>query len=333
MLDRELVEAVKLAREAGAILMEVYATDFDVEYKGEQNPVTVADRRANEHLVSRLREAFPHDGVVAEETADTSDALRRGRCWYIDPLDGTKEFIKKNGEFSVMIGLAIDGEARLGVVYKPVDDTLYRGVVGDSAFREVGAKTYALGVTKTSVKEELRLVVSRSHRSEATGEFVDKVGIQNETKSGSVGLKVGLIAQRDADLYLHLSEHSWAWDACAPEAILRAAGGRFTDLAGDAFEYGGEDLRNSRGILACNNEETFQAVLPAAREVATGLGLVTASESSDAGSSDAEPSDAEPSDAGSSDAGSSDAGSSDAGSSDAGSSDAGSSDAGSSDAG
>ncbi|MEC7521822.1 MAG: 3'(2'),5'-bisphosphate nucleotidase CysQ [Myxococcota bacterium] len=274
MLDRELVEAVKLAREAGALLMEVYGTDFDVDYKDGSDPVTVADQRANELLVARLRESFPHDGIVAEESEDNSDALRRGRVWYVDPLDGTKEFVAKNGEFSVMIGLAIDGEAKLGVVYKPVGDKLYRGVVGDSAFLERDSRTYALKVTDTSKPKDLRLVVSRSHRSKATSDLVEKLGIENEMRSGSVGLKVGLITEREADLYVHLSEHSSAWDACAPDAILRAAGGEFTDLDGKPFEYGGEDLKNRKGILACNNPDTLEAVLPAVREVAKAKGLL-----------------------------------------------------------
>ena len=274
MLDRELVEAVKLAREAGAVLMEVYATDFDVDYKGERDPITEADRRVNELLVTRLRESFPDDGIVAEETADRSDALRRGRCWYVDPLDGTKEFISKNGEFSVMIGLAIDGKARLGVVYKPVGDKLYRGVVGDSAFREEGANTFALAVTPEHEPKELRLVVSRSHRSKSTDALVKKLGITNERKSGSVGLKIGLLTEREADLYVHLSKHSYAWDACAPDAILRAAGGVFTDVDGKDFVYGGTELENVRGILACNNVETFEAVLPAVREIARAEGLL-----------------------------------------------------------
>ncbi|MCA9605369.1 MAG: 3'(2'),5'-bisphosphate nucleotidase CysQ [Myxococcales bacterium] len=274
MLDRELVEAVKLAREAGQILMEIYATDFGVELKGESDPVTEADKRANELLVRRLRESFPHDGIVAEETEDKSDALRRGRCWYIDPLDGTKEFISKNGEFSVMIGLAVDGQARLGVVYRPVGDRLYRGVVGDSAFVDIADRTFPLGVTKVADPKELRLVVSRSHRSASTDALVKRLGIQHEMKSGSVGLKVGLIAQRDADLYVHLSEHSSAWDSCAPEAILRAAGGCFTDLGGEAFVYGGEDLKNRRGILACNNLDTLENVIDVVRDVATENGLL-----------------------------------------------------------
>jgi len=273
MLDRELVEAVKLAREAGALLMEVYATDFDVAYKGKADPVTEADRRANAHLVRKLREAFPNDGVVAEESEDTSDSRRRGRCWYVDPLDGTKEFIAKNGEFSVMIGLAIDGTARLGVVYQPVSDKLYRGVVGESAFLELEDRTYGLAVSSKSAADELGLVVSRSHRSASTDELVERLGVKSEMQSGSVGLKVGLIAERKADLYVHLSSRSSAWDACAPDAILRAAGGRFTDLGGAPFVYGGETLANERGILACN-AAAFDAVLPIVSALAREEGLL-----------------------------------------------------------
>src|SRR5688572_29793172 len=110
MLDRELVEAVKLAREAGRILLEVYSTNFSVEMKGESDPVTEADKRVNTFLSSRIREAFPTDTIVAEETAEADAKRSNGRCWFVDPLDGTKEFIAKNGEFSVMIGLAIEGE-------------------------------------------------------------------------------------------------------------------------------------------------------------------------------------------------------------------------------
>jgi 3'(2'), 5'-bisphosphate nucleotidase len=113
----DLDEVVSIARAAGEEIRKVYATDFEVAYKGENDPVTDADQRANALIVSRLRAAFPGDGIVAEESADKSDALGLGRVWYVDPLDGTKEFISKNGEFAVMIGLSIDGEARAGVVY------------------------------------------------------------------------------------------------------------------------------------------------------------------------------------------------------------------------
>lgn len=266
MFEREESVAAGIAREAGKILMEVYATDFSIAYKGNADPVTTADKRANEYIVAALRDSFPSDGVVAEETADTSDATKAGRCWYVDPLDGTKEFIAKNGEFSVMLGLAIDGAATVGVVYQPVTDRLYRGVVGRSAHMEYEGETSALRVGDIVDPKAMRLVVSRSHRSSTTDSLKTALGITEERASGSVGLKVGLIARREADLYVHVSDRSSAWDACGPDAILHAAGGRFTDLAGDRFVYGGTSMKNERGILACN-AVGFDRVLPDVRAI------------------------------------------------------------------
>src|SRR5262245_23509667 len=111
MWESELKTAAAIAREAGKVLLDIYATDFAVEFKGKSNPVTEADRRANALIVAQLRAAFPHDGIVAEESEQSSADLARERIWYVDPLDGTKEFVAKNGEFSVMIGLAIAGRA------------------------------------------------------------------------------------------------------------------------------------------------------------------------------------------------------------------------------
>ena len=117
-----------MAREAGQLLMEIYNTDFEVEYKTKTDPVTKADKQVNAFLVERLKDRFPQDAVIAEESdLSEQDGPPADRCWYVDPLDGTKEFIAKNGEFSVMIGLAVQGYAQLGVVYQPTNDTLYRG--------------------------------------------------------------------------------------------------------------------------------------------------------------------------------------------------------------
>ncbi|HET6416017.1 MAG TPA: 3'(2'),5'-bisphosphate nucleotidase CysQ [Polyangiales bacterium] len=273
MLDRDIAEAARIAREAGAILMAVYRTDFSVAYKTEADPVTEADTRANAYIVAELEKAFPGDGVVAEETEDQSAALRGGRCWYVDPLDGTKEFVARNGEFSVMLGLAIDGVSAAGVVYQPVNDKLYTGVVGEAAFLEREGERYKLEVSRVSEPSQLKLVVSRSHRNRAVNAVVKRLGIRRETTSGSVGLKAGLIAEQQADVYLHISDKSSMWDACGPEAVLKAAGGRFTDLNGQPYRYGGTDMRNRRGILACN-AAAFDCVLPVARDAARAVGLI-----------------------------------------------------------
>ena len=273
MLDRELREAVRIARHAGGIVLDVYATDFSVAYKTKSDPVTEADTRANTYIVEQLRNAFPADGVVAEETEDKSDGLRGGRCWFVDPLDGTKEFIAKNGEFAVMLGLAIDGVSTLGVVYQPDRDKLYAGVVGGVAYLEERGERREMVVTDVDDPRKLELVVSRSHRSKRIDEVMRKLGITRERRSGSVGLKIGLIAEQRADLYVHMSDKSSQWDACGPEAVLKAAGGRFSDLGGHAYQYGGTDMRNNRGILACN-AAAYDAVLPVVREVARRVGLI-----------------------------------------------------------
>jgi 3'(2'), 5'-bisphosphate nucleotidase len=252
--------------------MEIYATDFGVAYKQPADPVTIGDEKSNALIVAGLRAAFPDDGIVAEESPDLSDATRKARCWYVDPLDGTKEFIAKNGEFSVMIGLAVDGESRLGVVLAPATGKLYRGVVGAVASVEHDGRASALRVSDVSDPRALALVVSRSHRSKDTDAFVAALGIAREQPSGSVGLKCGLIAERAADVYLHPSDRSSKWDACAPEAILRAAGGRFTDVFGAPFRYDVAEMPNRGGILACN-AAAFDAVLPAARDAGRSAGL------------------------------------------------------------
>jgi len=273
MLDREIEVAARIARQAGAILMEIYGTDFEVSYKAQADPVTEADTKANTYIVDELKRAFPGDGIVAEESEDKRDALRGGRCWYVDPLDGTKEFVARNGEFSVMLGLAIDGVAKAGVVYRPDNDKLYCGVVGGRAYLDQRGARSDLRVSDVAEPSRLKVVVSRSHRNEAVDTIIGRLGITAEQTSGSVGLKAGLIAERKADLYVHVADKSSAWDACGPEALIKAAGGRFTDLAGNPYHYGGTDMRNRNGILACNSA-AYDAVLRVAREAAKAAGLI-----------------------------------------------------------
>ncbi|MCY1043760.1 3'(2'),5'-bisphosphate nucleotidase CysQ [Corallococcus sp. bb12-1] len=273
-LALELEVARRIARQAGDLLLQVYATDFSVTNKaGGAGPVTLADERANAFIVGELRKAFPGDGVVAEETEDASDAKRFERCWYVDPLDGTQEFVNRNGEFAVHIGLAVEGRPALGVVYRAVGDVLYSGVVGGQGFVEDSQGRRALRVSDVADPAALRLVVSRSHRSSATDAVVARLGITREQESGSVGVKCGLLAEARCDLYVHASDKSYRWDNCAPEAVLRSAGGILTDLAGVPYRYDGSELQNRRGLLACN-AAAFDQVLPVVSQVAREAGLL-----------------------------------------------------------
>lgn len=270
--EQELKTASCLAREAGEVILKIYATDFSVVSKGKAGPVTEADLQASHVIVEGLRKMFPGDAVVSEEDA-ASHVQHEGRVWYVDPLDGTKEFVSRNGEFAVMIGLAIDGRARVGIVYRPVTGALYAGIANEEAWLEEGGRRTRLVVSSTTAPGLLRLALSRSHRHPLLNELRTCLGIAQEIPCGSVGLKIGLVANRQADLYLDPSPYTSAWDTCGPEAILSGAGGRMTDLAGAPIRYGRAELRNRRGLLG-TNRACHDLVLDAIRPVVQAAGIV-----------------------------------------------------------
>lgn len=252
-LQRELQTAEAIAREAGELVMGYYRGNFEVELKGGTEPVTEADRAANSHIVRRLREEFPDDAVLAEESAEEAElACGARRIWMVDPMDGTKEFIKHTDEFAVMIGLTIDGRPQLGVVNQPAKRTLYRGVVGEGAESDVDGTVTAMRVSDRNEPNNLRLICSRSHLPEVVQQMMDNLGITEMLRSGSVGLKIGRIGTETCDLYMHPSIGTKLWDACAPEAILVAAGGELTDFDGKPVVYDPAHLHNERGLLASN---------------------------------------------------------------------------------
>lgn len=255
--QREITVAAELARAAGAILLEHYHSPFLVEQKmnvlNELEEVTAADREANELIVSRLRREFPDDGILAEESSDSAHRLDKDRVWLIDPMDGTKNFIERDGDFAVHIGFALAGESVMGVVYQPVRDVLYRAARGDGAWIESGNKpAQRLVVSAQTNPKEMTLVSSRSHRSSRMERVVRAFGFKDEMWRGSVGVKVGLIVEQQADLYLHLTPGTKEWDTSAPEVILQEAGGRLTDLFGRRLRYNTERVMNPNGIVATN---------------------------------------------------------------------------------
>src|SRR6266481_5331306 len=245
----EIKVATELARQAGAVLLEHYNSPFLVEQKvnalDELEEVTAADREANELIVGRLQKEFPHDGILAEESVDSAHRLDKDRVWLIDPMDGTKNFINRDGDFAVQIGLAVGGESVVGVVYQPVRGVLYRAVRDRGAWLEAGDKPATrMSVSKQTKPGEMILASSRSHPSPRMGRIVSAFGFKDETRRGSVGVKVGLIAEQEADLYLHLSPSTKQWDTCGPEAILAEAGGQLTDLFGQPLRYNGLRVDN-----------------------------------------------------------------------------------------
>lgn len=249
---RESEVASQLAREAGEVILRIYATDFPVDYKAKDDPVTEADRLASRVIVEGLRRDFPNDMVVSEEEPIATLASVPDRVWYVDPLDGTQEFIKRNGEFAVMIGLAVDGRPRVGVVFRPVTAELFVGIVGQGVWLGTNEGKRPLRVSGEIGPSRLRLVASRSHRDHRVDEVRRRLGISEESRIGSVGIKVGLLVTRQAEVYVEPSTMTKAWDSCAPEAILHAGGGRMTDLEGAPLRYVPSDVRNWKGLVATN---------------------------------------------------------------------------------
>src|SRR6266545_8213594 len=272
--QREIEVATELARAAGAVLLEHYNSPFLVEQKinalDELEEVTAADREANELIVSRLREEFPDDGILAEESADTERRLSKDRVWLIDPMDGTKNFIARDGDFAVQIGLAVRGESVAGVVYQPVRDVLYRALRhGGAWFEAAGEPAEQMSVSSRTQPGEMVLASSRSHRSPRMERVVEAFRFKDELRRGSVGVKIGLIAEQKADLYLHLSPSTKQWDTCAPEIILAEAGGSLTDLFGQPLRYNALRIDNQNGVVATNgvaHEMVIENLAPLLRE-------------------------------------------------------------------
>lgn len=255
-LERELEISLRLARDAGAAILDLYRKPIEIEQKdsfSDREPVTEADRVANDLIVSGLQREFPDDGILAEESADTAQRLAKQRVWMVDPLDGTTGFIDGNGDFAVQIGLAQNGEAVLGVVYQPVTGVLYRAVRGQGCWIE--RPNFMPERATVSTQNELhlmRLAASRSHRSPRMDRVVKSFDVKEEVRRGSVGIKVGLICEQQCDLYVHLSPRTKQWDTCAPETILHEAGGQITDLFGQPLRYNVPEVQNRNGLVASN---------------------------------------------------------------------------------
>jgi 3'(2'), 5'-bisphosphate nucleotidase len=259
-LTAELQFAIRLAREAATIVNTFYVGSSEVRYKSDREPVTEADRSANHHIVTQVKAMYPDDGILSEESKDDLSRLEKKRVWIIDPLDGTKEFIARNGEFSIMIGLAVEGEARLGVVMQPEPGLLYAGVTGMGAYLYEPEERVPLRVSDTSKINRMILVSSRSHRQQIVDRIRTALRITSERVSGSVGLKIGLISRQLADLYVHPSPGCKEWDLCAPCALLSAAGGEMSDCWGNPLRFNKRDVRAHNGLVASNGQSHYRIV-------------------------------------------------------------------------
>jgi len=244
MLQRELEVAACAARDAGAIIRTWYAGKYTVSEKGHDSPVTEADVEANRCIHDLITSAFPDDGWLSEETRDSAARLQKVRVWIIDPLDGTKEFIKRIPEFCVCIGLVEQGTPILGVIYNPVTDELFAGARG-SGVRMNGAPI------RVSSRRELsgaHILASRSE--EGRGEWDEFKNDLRVDLTGSVAFKLALLSSGRGDATFSLTPKN-EWDICAGAALISEAGGRITDRYGQALRFN-QAQTLLPGIIASN---------------------------------------------------------------------------------
>jgi 3'(2'), 5'-bisphosphate nucleotidase len=259
-VDFEKLEAVmrRLAIEAGREIMTVYgAEDFDVRVKGDQSPVTEADERADRLISAGLRAEFPDVALVTEEQADTHGESA-ATFLIVDPLDGTKEFIHRRGDFTVNIAYVVDGQPVRGVVYAPAKGRMFYTRADGRSVEESGAlDADSVGmVTAISVAQPtadaLNVVASKSHRDQATDDYIARYAV-GDFKSAGSSMKFCLVATGEADLYPRLGR-TMEWDTAAGHAVLAGAGGRvvrFDDLSD--LTYGKPGFENPF-FIACAPE-------------------------------------------------------------------------------
>ena len=246
---------IKLAQEAGQEILKIYNTaDFNVDMKADNSPLTQADIASHEHIVARLAALTPEIPVLSEESKDISYAERQtwSRFWLVDPLDGTKEFIKRNGEFTVNIALIENGLPILGVVHVPVLDLTYYAAKGVGAFKVQKGQTQAIKAKGVSHKQ-VSVVASRSHAGPETEAFLANLAKDYEVNLSSKGsaLKICMVAEGEAHLYPRLGP-TMEWDTAAAQCVAEQAGAIVTNAQNEPLRYNKENLLNPFFVINTN---------------------------------------------------------------------------------
>lgn len=231
--------------------------NLDIQENKKDGPVTEADIAANHYILENLQAAFgDYDfGYLSEETYKGLDALPQPWVWVIDPLDGTRDFIDKTGEYAIHIALAYQGRPVLAVVAIPEAEKLYFATKGQGTFLETrNGEIKPIQVSERNTVEELYLVASRTHRDERFQKLLNQLPFKDRNYVGSVGCKISTILEHQSDVYISLSGKSAPkdWDFAAPELILTEAGGKFTHFSGKPLTYNQGDVRQWGGLMASN---------------------------------------------------------------------------------
>jgi 3'(2'), 5'-bisphosphate nucleotidase len=247
----ELAIALEAAEKAGTEVMKIYDTNFSSNTKKDDSPITEADLKSNEIIKKILTKTTHH--LLSEEDKDNKSRLEKKTVWIVDPLDGTSDFVDKTGEFTIMIGLVIDGHPVLGVINWPDGNTIYAAQIGKGAFRYYKGNWEKIKVSQTSDLKKCSAVGSRHHLSEQDKMLIEKLGFSSFTSLGS-SLKVGKISCGEADAYITSTDKIKEWDTCASYCIVTEAGGKMTDMNGNDITYNNEQLNHKNGILVTNGK-------------------------------------------------------------------------------
>jgi 3'(2'), 5'-bisphosphate nucleotidase len=259
MFKRELEVALEAINSVRELILEIYNSDnLGVEIKEDNSPVTKADKAADKKIREILSGAFPFYSLLTEESIDDKSRLKNDYVWIVDPIDGTKDFVAKNGQFTVNIGLSYKHKPVLGVILLPVTGEIYYGVEGLGSFylKNKDAKPVQIHVNdKTS---DLTTLCSNFHSNQTEMDMIAKHSdvIKHQRKIGAT-IKGCLIAKGEAEMSYRFSSNTKEWDTCAMQALVEQAGGSILKFDGTPICYNREDVYNRDGYIICNKKENF----------------------------------------------------------------------------
>ncbi len=257
MWENELQEAIKAGLKAKAKIMEFYEKGFDVEIKSDNSPVTDADKAADKIIREHLHKAFPTHAFLTEESTDNLDRLNNDFVWIVDPVDGTKDFVAKDGQFTTNIALSYKHRLVVGVVIAPALNEIYFASENNGAFFQKGDEK-PVRIHVNDKTEDLTMLTSVFHFTQDEQDFINRHSdkIKHLMKRGS-SLKPCAIAHGLAEITFRSSPNTKEWDTAACQLIVMEAGGIFVEPNGDEITYNRKDVYNRNGYIVCNRKENF----------------------------------------------------------------------------
>ena len=259
MFERELEVAINAVNSVRELILEIYnSSDFGVEIKEDNSPVTKADKAADKKIREILSTAFPLYSLLTEESVDDKSRLQNDYVWIVDPVDGTKDFVAKNGEFTVNIGLSYKHKAVLGVILVPVTGEIYYAVEGQGSYYIKNKDAKPIRIHCNDKIKDVTTLVSNFHSNQTEMDMIAKHSdiIKHQRKLGAT-LKGCAIAKGEAEMSYRFSSNTKEWDTCAMQVIVEEAGGYLLKFDGTPICYNREDVYNKDGYIICNRKENF----------------------------------------------------------------------------